>query len=63
MYRFQSTRPLRDGTYLPEEQAWVFLIFQSTRPLRDGTPSLDTTEPQVLFQSTRPLRDGTHLAR
>ena len=33
---FQSTRPMRGGTFFTAEQYWL-IIFQSTRPMRGGT--------------------------
>ena len=52
--------PAPRGTgHITVSEGLRYVKFQSTRPSRDGTPSLDTTEPQVLFQSTRPSRDGT----
>ena len=37
LYRFQSTRPSRDGTSVRSGLSLFGILFQSTRPSRDGT--------------------------
>ena len=58
---FQSTRPLRGGTFAGGARGRR-LLFQSTRPLRGGTFQGEGDKVKGLFQSTRPLRGGTVLS-
>ena len=55
---FQSTRPLRGGTFW-NTRVRDTILFQSTRPLRGGTGMYPLSGVFSLFQSTRPLRGGT----
>ena len=56
---FQSTRPVRGGTFGPKAPAKKPKKFQSTRPVRGGTPNMDVVLKPSKFQSTRPVRGGT----
>ena len=58
---FQSTRPVRGGTYTSGVRDTVSK-FQSTRPVRGGTASSRPRRISPIFQSTRPVRGGTALS-
>ena len=55
---FQSTRPVRGGTYTSGVRDTVSK-FQSTRPVRGGTTVRYVGMGSGGFQSTRPVRGGT----
>ena len=57
-YRFQSTRPLRGGTFL-SQNGITFYVFQSTRPLRGGTgPRCDERGRGTDFNPPAPCGAG-----
>ncbi len=62
--RFQSTRPVRGGTWVFKVLGILVPLFQSTRPVRGGTRQAGRAWvfPSP-FQSTRPVRGGTRKNR
>ena len=55
---FQSTRPVRGATFIPERHERP-IKFQSTRPVRGATLTGLVQGSNIIFQSTRPVRGAT----
>ena len=58
--QFQSTRPMRGGTFQNVQNVPVIRPFQSTRPMRGGTFVSITTDPSAIISIHPPHagRDG-----
>ena len=56
---FQSTHPVRGGTFPGIIGIGSKLVLQSTHPVRGGTARLSAAVTLLPFQSTHPVRGGT----